>query len=486
MTSLTHRSISGFSWHMLERLAGQAAQFVISIILARLLTPSDFGLIGMLGVFVALAQTFSQVGFGSALIQRKNASQKDLSTVFYFNALMGLILTVGFQLAAPAIASFYDQPALVPITRVSTLSFLIGSLGSVQRVILRKTLNFKRIMYITLFGTVVSGTVGVTLAYHDFGVWALVYQGLLNTLLVGAALWLLSQWRPSWTFSMHSFRTLFGYGSRVWAAQMLDVGFREIYTMVIGKAYTPAALGQFTRAKRLQQLSVENLVSSFHTVLFPMFCQVADQPDRFKRAIRQSLRAANIFSLPILCGLALVAPSLILVVYGPQWTPSVPYFQLMCLALLATPTHQIYNSILLAAGRSGLQLKLSIVKRTISAIALFLTFRYGIEAILQSFIAASYLNTFIAALSVRKIEGCSLRKHASLLTPILFMLITMSVVVHECSQYLAPGLALLLLQSGVGALIYAGMAWVFCNDTARMGLAVVLNLFNRNRRKKCL
>jgi O-antigen/teichoic acid export membrane protein len=254
--------------------------------------------------------------------------------------------------------------------------------------------------------------------------------------------------------------------------------------MVIGKVYTPAALGQFTRAKRLQRLSIENLASSFHTVLFPMFCQVADQPDRFKRGIRQSLRAANIFSLPILCGLALVAPSLILVVYGPQWTPSVPYFQLMCLALLATPTHQIYNSILLSTGRSGMQLKLSIVKRTISVIALFLTFRYGIEAILQSFIATSYLNTFIAALSVRKIAGCSLRDHIRQLLSVLFILAVMSAAVYGCGQYFVPGPELLLLQVGAGALIYVAMAWMFCNDTFKWGVKMIVDIVKNRRSLK--
>jgi teichuronic acid exporter len=470
MSSLAHKSITGFAWHMLERMAGQAAQFVISVVLARLLTPADFGLIGMLSVFTMLAQVCSQVGFGSALIQKKNATDADYSTVFYINVLMGTVMAVAFHVVAPYIASFYGEPELTGITRVSTLTLLIGPLGSVQRIILRKQLNLKKIMWITVSATVLSGTLGISMATYGFGVWALVWQGLFHAVLTAVLLWITTKWKPRLTFCVESCTALFGYGSKVWLARMIDMFFLQLNTLVIGKFYSAESLGYYTRAKRLRDLSAQNLSESFATILFPLFSSVNDDLERFRRGFRQVFQAINFFSLPILVGMAWTAPSLILVVYGDQWTAAVPYFQLMCILILPTPSHQLYNNVLLSLGHSGLLLKLTFLKRILSVVALAITFRFGIVAILIGNIVSHGIASLMMALLIRPYTLLSFRRQIADIVPTLFSLVVMSIGVYGCSHVATAGVRLLILQIVVGGVLYLGMSWFFNRRYLQMGI----------------
>lgn len=392
-------------WSGIERLSGQLIRFLIGVILARLLMPAEFGLIGMLGIFMSVAQIFVNCGFGEGLIQKRNTTHCDECSVFYLNIAFGIFAGGILYAVAPWIADFYHQPILTFLTRLMALDVVINSFGIVQMMLLTKEIDFKTQLKVSVISTAISGGIAVVMAMHGFGVLSLAVQILIGDMLRVMLLWAVHNWRPSAVFSFSSLRELLPYGSRMFASGLLNSIFTEIYSLVIGRIYSPTALGLFTRAKQMQQLPVDNLCNIIGRVSFPVFASVQHDKAALKRGVRKGARGLVLISFPLMVGLAVVARPLVLVLLTKKWEACVPYIQLLCVGGALIPLNMIHLNALSAQGRSDLFLRLEIIKKSIIAVSVALTFRYGVKGLLIGDIVVSiiacYINCFY---SVRMID----------------------------------------------------------------------------------
>lgn len=397
-SSLKSQTVKALFWSFLERGGEQGIRFVVTIILARMLFPEQFGLIAMLTIFIALARSFVSSGFGAALIQKKEITHEDKCSVFYFNIVLGFAMAGLLCLAAPWIAAFYNAPLLTPLTRVLSIPLVTGSFGIIHMIILSKRLDFKTQLKVRLISTAISGAVGISMAYNGFGIWSLVAQQLTSSVVNTLSLWVLCSWRPSLTFSMAALRGMFGFGSKLLISRLIDTFFKHIYLIVIGKIFSPAQLGYFGRARGIQQLPVNNLSIPVKRVTFPVFSTIQDDKERLKRVVHKAMTTLVLIHFPIMIGLAIVAEPLVIVLLTEKWVPCIPYLQLLCVAGLLYPLHLINVNVLIAQGRSDLYLRLEIVKKILTVIAIAITYRWGIKALIYGQIAQSliayYLNTY--------------------------------------------------------------------------------------------
>jgi O-antigen/teichoic acid export membrane protein len=460
--SLKSKTIHALSWSFLESIGVQGVRFVIGIVLARLLFPEQFGLIGMLTIFMALAQTFLDSGFGAALIQKRDATQIDTCSIFYFNIAVGLVVAGFLCLVAPWIAAFYNQPILTPLTRALSLTIVINSFGLIQNTILTKQINFKTQTKVSLVAGVLSGIIGVILATTGFGVWSLAVQQISSAFFRTGFLWLLNTWRPALIFSLKSLREMFGFGSRLLAAVILNQIFENIYLLVIGKLFSATDLGFFTRAKTVQELPSQTLSGMVGRVTFPVFSTVQDDPARLKRGVKKVLTTLALVNFPMMLGLAVIARPLVWVLLTEKWALCVPYLQLLCLAEMLFPVHLINIHILQAVGRTDLILRLEILKKALIVINIALTWRWGISAMICGIIGTSiisyYLNSYYSGILIDYPIQAQLRD----LFPYLIIALSMGVAVYLVGSLPFPNdWSKLLVQIPSGIVIYVCLCRLF-------------------------
>lgn len=389
--TLKQATTKGLFWSSVERFSNQGVQFVFSIILARLLSPSDYGIIAMVTIFFAVAQSFVDSGFSNALVRKTDRGEEDLSTCFYFNIGVGIIAYIVLFLIAPLVANFYNQPILSPIIRITGLGVVLNSLCVVQQALFTIKIDFKSQAKITLSATVISGIVGILLAYQGYGIWALVWQGVVSSIVRMGLLWLMSKWRPKTGFSKASFRYLFGYGSKLLAAGLLDTIYNNIYPIVIGKFYTPAQLGNYSRALGWAQLPSANITSILQRVTFPVLSAIQDDSLRLQNSYRRLLKLSAFIVFPLMIGLAAIASPLIRVVLTAKWDGCVSYLQILCFALMLYPVHAINLNLLQVKGRSDIFLRLEIIKKIIGVIILIITLPLGITAMCLGMVFSSII-----------------------------------------------------------------------------------------------
>lgn len=378
MSSLKKQALHGAFWSFAERFGMQAGQFILSIVLARMLLPADFGLIGMLSIFMILAQVLIDSGFGQALIQKDHVDDLDICSVFYLNILIGVLAALLLIFSAPAIATFYGQPKLIVLARVMALNFVINSLGMVQAVQLSRKIDFKSQMKVSVSSIILAGVVGISMAFAGFGIWSLVWQSIVGNSIRTLALWRLTPWRPTLRFSFLRLRTMFHFGSRMLMTGVLYQIFENVYILVIGKLFTPADLGYYTRANTLQAIPLQNITGSLQRVALPVFAQLQGDKERFRHGVQRALEMAVYLNLPLMAVLALTARPLIVVLMTEKWLPCVPYFQVLCMAGLFYPYHLLNLSALAAKGESGLVLNIELFKKVMVVIAIAATYRFGI------------------------------------------------------------------------------------------------------------
>ena len=389
--SLKQATTKGLFWSSVERFSNQGVQFVFSIILARLLSPSDYGIIAMVTIFFAVAQSFVDSGFSNALVRKTDRVEEDLSTCFYFNIGVGIIAYIVLFLIAPLVANFYNQPILSPIIRITGLGVILNSLCVVQQALFTIKIDFKSQAKITLSATVISGIVGIILAYQGYGIWALVWQGVASSIVRMGLLWLMSKWRPRTGFSKSSFNYLFGYGSKLLASGLLDTIYNNIYPIVIGKFYNPAQLGNYSRALGWAQLPSANITSILQRVTFPVLSTIQDDTLRLQNSYRRLLKLSAFIVFPLMMGLAAMASPLIRVILTAKWDGCVLYLQILCFALMLYPIHAINLNLLQVKGRSDLFLRLEIIKKIIGVVILIITIPLGITAMCLGMVFSSII-----------------------------------------------------------------------------------------------
>lgn len=378
--SLKKKTVKGVAWSTLERFSVAGVNFIFGLILARLLMPTDYGAIAMLSIFMAIAQTFIDSGFSNALIRKPDRTETDNATAFYFNIGVGLAAYFSLYLAAPYIAQFYKTSILIPLTRIMGLNLLLNSLCVVQQALLTARIDFKTQAKISLSAAIISGLVGIAFAYAGYGVWALAIQSVLASVIRTILLWILAKWRPKAKFSKQSFRNLFGYGSKLLASGLLDTIYNNLYTIVIGKRFSVATLGVYSRADQWANFLAINVTGILQRVTFPILSSIQNEDERLRVNYRKFLRVSGFVIFPLMMGLAAIADPLTRFILTDKWADSIPLLRILCFALMLYPIHAINLNLLQVKGRSDLFLRLEIYKKILGVATLCVTIPMGITA----------------------------------------------------------------------------------------------------------
>lgn len=393
--SLKNKTVKGIGWSAVEKFSGHGIQFLVTLVIARILTPKDFGLVGMMAVFIAIAQALVDSGFSQALIRKQDRSQADCCTVFYFNIIISTCLYFVLFLIAPYVAEFYNEPQLLPLMRVLCLVVIINSFGAIQRALYTATLNFKTQAKASLIAAILSGTAGILLAYNGLGVWALICQQLLNSVFCVVLFWYFSKWRPQFIYSWQSFRQLFAFGSNLLISTLIVTIYNNIYQIVIGKIFSAASLGHFSQAKHIANLPSANITGILDRVIYPVLSSIQDNDTQLAKNYRQLLRTSAFIVFPIMCGLAAVSHPLIRIILGEKWMFTASLLVPLSLSLMWYPIHAINLDLLKVKGRSDLFLRLEIIKKIIGITVLVLSIPFGLVFMCWIRIASSLIALFI-------------------------------------------------------------------------------------------
>lgn len=381
MEELKEKTISGIKWNAISRFSSQGISFIIGMILARLLVPADYGIVGMVGIFFAIANTFIDSGFGSALIRKADCSEADLSTAFYFNAFIGLLCCITLSTTAPFIANFFNTPILSKIIVVMSINMFIGSLTIVQGTILTIAIDFKSSAKISIVSTIISGIIGITLAYNDFGVWSLVWQGVTANIIRTIFLSYITRWYPKLSFSKVSFKYLYGFGSKLLASSLLHTIYCNLTTLIIGKFYTPEDLGFYARGESMANLPSTNITSVLQNVTYPILSKIQNDENRLIKIYRKYISITSLVIFFCMLLLAALAKPLIITLFTDKWQESIIFLQIFCFALMFDHICQLNLNLLCVKGRSDLFLRLEIIKKTISISMLVASIPFGVLAI---------------------------------------------------------------------------------------------------------
>lgn len=460
--SLKNKTVKGTIWSTVERFSVQGIQFVVMIIMARILTPADYGLVGMLAIFIAVSQSLIDSGFSQALIRKQDRSEIDNSTVFYFNIGVGVILYFILFFSAPLIAKFYHEGKLIPITRVICLSFVFNSLTIVQRSLLTIKLDFKTQAKASLCGTVIAGIVGIKMAYAGYGVWAIVWNQICNVSITATFLWILSHWRPILAYSWKSFNELFGFGSKLLLSGLLETIYRNLYLIVIGKFFRASDLGYYTRAHQFTDFASTNVTGIFQRVTYPVLCTIQNDDTRLREVYIRLLKTSAFIIFPLMMGIAAVAKPMIISFLTEKWLFSAILIQILCFSQMWYPVQAINLNLLQVKGRSDLFLKLEIIKKILGIIMLCITLPLGLIPMCFGMIINSLFSLIINTYYTGKLINLGFFKQMKDLIPILTLSIATGIIVYVTVTYI-PMKAWLALSVGVmeGILLYAGLAKLF-------------------------
>lgn len=454
-------TFKNLGWKFMERVSAQLVQLVVSIVLARILAPSDYGAVAMVTIFIILANVLIEGGFSSALIQKKDADDIDFSTVLYFSILFSLLLYVVLYFSAPYISMFYGEEyqILTPVLRILGLQVIVYAVNSVQQAYVQKKMLFKNFFLATLVGTIASGVVGLLMAYSGYGIWSIVGQQLTSNILNTLTLYAITRRLPVLAFSIERLKGLFGFGIKLLGANVLITGYQELRALIIGKIYTAQDLAFFDRGKQFPSLVVTNINSSIGAVLFPKMALEQDNIGKVKNSTRISIRFSAYVMSPLMLGLAAISEPFIRLVLTEKWIQSAPFMQLFCIVFLFMPIHTANMQSLKAVGRSGTILKLEIIKKIIELISLFAVVWISVEAIVINMAVLTTLFTFINAYPNRQYLNYSFKEQAKDILPAIVMSIIMFVIISIFNHYVRMNdIYVILADIAIGSTFYIGLS----------------------------
>lgn len=459
--SLKEKTVKGTVWSGIDNVVQMGVSFIVSVVLARLLTPDDYGLIGIITIFTAVCTALINGGFISALIRKKDVTEDDYNTVFIANLGMSLILYVIIFFSAPLIAKFFEREELVALTRVVSLGMIIGALALVQQTRLTKRIDFKTQTKITLISSVISGLIGIVMALAGCGVWSLVTQTLFAQLMRTVFLWIFNKWVPRAKFSLGSFKELFGFGWKMMLSGVLDTVWKELYQVVVGKFYSPATLGQYTRANQFSQLFSSNLTSVIQRVTFPVLADIQDDKERMVSAYRRIIKVTMFITTVSMFSLGAVSEPLLYCLIGPKWHEAATYLPLICIASSFYPLHAINLNMLQVQGRSDLFLILEIVKKIIGLAPLFVGALVGIMPMLLVNLFTGFLSFFLNSYWSGKFLGYSSWMQINDIAPSYGVASAVAVSVWALKFLPISNWVILPLQITVGACIFIVLCRIF-------------------------
>ncbi|MET0944103.1 MAG: lipopolysaccharide biosynthesis protein [Flavobacterium sp.] len=434
--SLKNQALSGVFWSSLHLFGTQGIGFVVSIILARLLVPAEFGLIAMLGIFIGLGTALINSGLTQSLIRTSDPDEEDFSTVFFFNLVGSVIIYGIIFLTAPLIAAFYKQELLILIIRIYSITFIINAFSAIQTTRLNKKMDFRTQMKVAVPSLIIGSTVGIMMAYNGYGVWSLVWSGIIQSLAATAQLWYWSKWKPLLVFNVKKFKYHFHYGVKLMFSGILDIIFTNAYVIIIGKFFAPAQVGYYNRADTLQMLPAGNISTIITKVSFPLFSSIQNDDIRLRSVYKRIMQMVLFLVAPILIYMSVEAEPLFRLLFTEKWLPAVPYFQILCFNGILYPIHSYNLQILNVKGRSDLFLRLEIIKKILVIMVIAVSFQFGIYGLLYGSVLTSVLGFFINTHYSGKFLNYSAWQQTRDLLPTIILSILMGGVLYVINIYL--------------------------------------------------
>lgn len=474
--------VKSFFWKLFERLSAQLIQFVVTIVLARLLLPSEYGTIALIAIFIQLCDVIIDGGLNTALIQKKNADNVDFSTIFYFSLGMAGVLYGLMFFLAPWIASFYKQPDLVSVIRVLSISLPFYAFNSIQRAYVSKNMLFQRLFYSSLGAIILSGALGIYMAYHSYGVWALVAQNISNQFFITIIMWFTIRWRPVLVFSIERFKSLFSYGWKILGANFITSLFINIRKLVIGKFYQPESLAYYEKGEQLPALVMNNIFTSVQTILLPAFSESQDDRVRVRTMMRRSTKLSCFFIYPLMVGMIVAAKPLVVFLLTEKWLPVVPFVQILCIANFFRPITISNWEAIKALGYSDITLKLEIVKKVVDIIILIVSAMINVYAIAWGCVLFNFICVFINLAPNKKLLNYGINEQVKDAVPTLLLALAMGVSVYWIQLLALPNVVIILLQTILGAIVYAGLSRLFKEESFMYVIQMIRD--NKGRLKK--
>lgn len=449
-----------FIWRFAERCGAQLVTFIVSIVLARILAPEDYGTIALITVFTTILQVFVDSGLGTALIQKKDADDMDFSSVFYFNFIVCIILYICMFFSAPFISKFYNDNSLTPVIRVISLTIVISGVKGIQQAYVSKYMMFKRFFFSTIGGTIFSAILGIILAYEGCGVWALVAQQLSNTAIDTLILWLTVKWRPKRIFSWKRLKALLSFGWKLLLSSLLDTCYSNLRNLIIGKLYSSADLAFYNQGDKFPKVIVTNVNTSIDSVLLPTMSGAQDNRERVKNMTRRAIKTSTYIMAPFMMGLAFCAEPIVRLVLTDKWLPCVVFLRIFCITYMFWPVHTANLNAINAMGRSDWFLRLEVIKKTMGMIILLSTMWFGVKAMAYSSLLTSVLSQIINSWPNRKLLNYGYLEQVRDFAPGIILAVFMGLCVYIIGYIPLNDGATLIIQIIVGAAIYIGMSAV--------------------------
>ena len=470
---------NGFIWRLLERFGAQGVTLVVSLILARILNVDDYGIVALVSIFTSILSVFVTSGLNDALVQKKDADDLDFSTVFYFNIVMCLTMYAMMYFGAPLIAVFFNRPNAVPYIRVLSLILVFGGIKNIQCAYVARNLLFKRFFFATLSGTVIAAGVGIWMALHQYGAWALIVQNLVNTTIDTIILWLTVKWRPKKMFSFTRLRELFAFAWKLLVSALIDVVYSRLYQLVIAKKYDDEALAYYNKGDTFPNLLVTSINAATDSVLLPVMSEAQDNPERVKAMTRRAISFSSFVIMPMMMGLAVCSESFVHWILLEKWMPAVPFIRIFCFGYAFYCVHTANLNAIKALGRSDLFLKLEIIKKCMGIVILLISMQYGVMAMAYSSLVSSVLSQIINSWPNRKLLNYSYLDQLKDMMPNMLLTVVMGAAVYSIYFLGLPDWLTLFIQIPLGVLLYAGGAKLFHLESFEFALSLI-----RKRREK--
>lgn len=468
--------VSNLFWRFAERMGAQIVSFIVSLVLARLLAPDDYGTVALITVFTNILQVFVDSGMANALIQKKDADDLDFSTAFFFNIGICLVIYAGLFLSSPLIAVFYKKPELTSLTRVIGLTIVISGLKNVQQAYVSRHLIFKKFFFATLIGTVASAFLGIFLAYKGFGAWALVAQQLTNTTVDTIMLWVLVPWRPKRMFSTARFKRLFSFGWKLLVSGLLDTVYNNLRQLIIGRMYSTADLAFYNKGKQFPEIAITNVDTAINSVLLPVMSQAQDDRSRVKAMMRRAIKISCFVIWPLMMGLIAVATPITRIILTDKWVPLVPYMRIFCLVFALWPIHTTNLNAINALGRSDIFLKLEIIKKIMGMTVLLLTMWHGPMLMAWSMLFTGIISTIINSYPNKKLLNYSYFEQIKDIFPDIAMSSVMCSIVYMVTKLNLNDWLTLIIQIPLGVLVYYFLAKVTKSESLSYLMEAVRNM----------
>lgn len=459
--TLRHKTVKGMIWSAIDLISGKGVGFLVTLVMARLLCPADYGLLGLIGIFSSLSWVMIDGGIWQAIVRNNNRTEEDFTTMFCFNLAVSVVVYIILFFAAPYIADFFGYPLLCPVTRVMMLSLVIGSLNMVQGAKLHIDLAFKEMTRLSFFTSVASGIVGIAAAYIGWGVWALVVQQLSGSVVWTILVCNHYRWRPTAPFSMQSLRNMFSFGSKVALTSVLHIVYVDLANLFIGRVYSPGNLGLYTRAQHFAIFPINSLGGVLDRVTYPVFCKIGDDDQRIKDVLFRYLRTNIFLILPCMMVIAAVAKPMIALLLGPAWAGSALLLPILCVAYMWAPITNINISVWKIKGRSGLMLKVEIIKKSLGIILLFVALPLGIKAVCYSLVISYLLSLFIEMYSTTKVLDITIREQLRCVLPALLLSVVVALVVAVVCSLISNNILALVSSGIIAVALYLGLAKLF-------------------------